>query len=335
MLEQSKKVKQMKLSTVYGFLKKDLQEIEGTLTNVIGADHPVLNEASLQLLQAGGKRIRPVFVLLSSRMNGNQKHEEAVKTVAVALELIHMATLVHDDVVDDAALRRGKPTVKHLYGGRVAMYTGDYMLARALEEITTVRVPKIHQALSKTLVNVVEGEIAQIKDKYNTEQTVRDYLRRIKRKTALLIATSCKLGALAANMSYREANQMYRYGYNVGMSFQIIDDILDFTASEKELGKPTASDLIQGNMTLPIFYAMKDPVFKKVLQDVFQYPNQVNTATIQPVLQLLDETEAIEQAYQVSNAYLQKALQELKSFPNSKAKKTLQMIAVSIGKRRS
>src|SRR5699024_9701009 len=112
----------MKLSMVYGFLKKDLQEVEGMLTNVIGADHPVLNEASLQLLQAGGKRIRRVFVLLSSRMNGNQKHETAVKSVAVALELIHMATLVHDDVVDDAALRRGKPTVKHLYGGRVAMY---------------------------------------------------------------------------------------------------------------------------------------------------------------------------------------------------------------------
>src|SRR5699024_5865975 len=145
----------------------------------------------------------------------------------------------------------------------------------------------------------------------------------IKRKTALLIATSCKLGALAANMSYREANQLYRYGDNVGMSFQIIDDIFDFTASEKELGKPTASDLMQGNITLPIFYAMKDPVYIKVLQDLSQYPEQVNNAMIQPIIQLMDETKAVEQAYQLSNAYLQKALHELKSFPNGKAKKTL------------
>src|SRR5699024_10527029 len=184
----------MKLSMVYGFLKKDLQEVEGMLTNVIGADHPVLREASLQLLQAGGKRIRPVFVLLSSHFGDDLEHKQGINTVAVALELIHMATLVHDDVVDDAALRRRKPTIKHLYGGRVAMYTGDYMLARALEEITTIENPRVHRVLSKTLVKVVEGEIAQIKDKYNMDQELRDYLRRIKRKTALLIATSCKLG---------------------------------------------------------------------------------------------------------------------------------------------
>lgn len=325
----------MKLSTVYGFLKKDLQDIEVILAEVINAEHLVLRDASLQLLQAGGKRIRPVFVLLSSYFGDNKEHKQAIKTVAVALELIHMATLVHDDVVDDAALRRGKPTIKHLYGGRVAMYTGDYMLARALEEMTTVDHPKIHRVLSKTLVQVVEGEIAQIKDKYNMDQVIRDYLRRIKRKTALLIATSCKIGALAANATPKQANQLYRYGYNVGMSFQIIDDILDFTASEKELGKPTGSDLIQGNITLPIFYAMENPLFKEVLQDTFTDREKVNPEMIQPVLQLLHETDAIERSYRLSNQYLQKALEDIKPLPDNKAKKTLQMIAVSIGKRRS
>src|SRR5699024_11176572 len=119
----------------------------------------------------------------------------------------------------------------------------------------------VHRLLSKTLVQVVEGEIAQIADKYNLEQSLRDYLRRIKRKTALLIATSCKLGAIASGVQPKQANQLYRYGYNVGMSFQIIDDILDFTASPEELGKPTGSDLIQGNITLPIFYGLNDSVF--------------------------------------------------------------------------
>src|SRR5690606_10195215 len=110
---------------------------------------------------------------------------------------------------------------------RVAMYTGDYILARALEVITTIEDPSIHRVLSKTLVHVVEGEIDQIEDKFNLDQNLRNYLRRIKRKTALLIATSCKLGGIASGASYQQAKQLYRYGYHVGMSFQIIDDILD------------------------------------------------------------------------------------------------------------
>jgi|SRR5690625_239082 len=324
----------MKLSNVYGFLKKDLQEIEDSLTNIIDAEHPILREASLQLLRAGGKRIRPVFVLLSGHFGNYEQNKEDIKTVAVALELIHMATLVHDDVVDDAALRRGKPTVKHLYGDRVAMYTGDYMLARALEVITSIKDPKIHRVLSKTLVQVVEGEISQIEDKYNLDQQLRDYLRRIKRKTALLIATSCKLGAIASGATSKQANQVYRYGYNVGMSFQIIDDILDFTASPKELGKPTGSDLIQGNITLPIFYAMNESSFYEALKSLFAQREEINEQDIEPILTLLKETDAMEQSYQLSNLYLHKSLQEMRSMPNNRAKRTLQMIASYMGKRR-
>src|SRR5690625_2015771 len=175
----------MKLAKIYGFLKKDLDEIEKALNEIIQADHPVLREASTQLLQAGGKRIRPIFVMLSGHF-GNYNLEK-IKTVAVSLELIHMATLVHDDVVDDAELRRGKPTIKQRYGNRVAMYTGDYILARALENITTIKDPQIHKLLSRTLVQVVEGEIDQIEDKFNWDQPCRNYIRRIKRKTALLI----------------------------------------------------------------------------------------------------------------------------------------------------
>lgn len=325
----------MKLTNVYGFLKKDLQDIEETLTTIIDAEHPILREASLQLLRAGGKRIRPVFVLLSAQFGNYEQNKTQIKTVAVALELIHMATLVHDDVVDDAELRRGQPTVKHLYGNRIAMYTGDYMLARALEVITSIKDPKIHHLLSKTLVQVVEGEIAQIEDKYNLDQSLRDYLRRIKRKTALLIATSCKLGAIAAGTTAKQANQLYRYGYNVGMSFQIIDDILDFTASPEELGKPTGSDLIQGNITLPIFYALNEPAFVHEIQLLFEQSHKLQEdPDITSILQLLKQTNAIEQSYQLSNLYLQKSLHEMKKLPNNRAKRTLQMIASYIGKRR-
>lgn len=174
----------MKLARIYSFLKRDLDIIEESLNEVFQAEHPILHAASTELLKAGGKRIRPVFVILSGQLGRYQP--DRVKTVAVSLELIHMATLVHDDVIDDASLRRGQPTIRELYGNRVAMYTGDYILARALEEITQIEDTPVHQLLSRTIVEVCVGEIEQIKDKYNWDQGLRDYLRRIKRKTALL-----------------------------------------------------------------------------------------------------------------------------------------------------
>ena len=323
----------MKLANIYGFLRKDLNSIEHSLNDVIQAEHPVLRKASTQLLEAGGKRIRPIFVLLSARF-GDFKNKD-VETVAVALELIHMASLVHDDVVDNSELRRGKPTVKYIYGDRVAMYTGDYILARALETITSIDNPEVHKVLSKTLIEVVEGEISQIKDRYVLDQEIWNYLRRIKRKTALLIATSCKLGAISAGVSQYEASKLYEYGYYIGMSFQIIDDILDFTATEKELGKPTGSDLKQGHITLPVFYAMKDPVFKLKIEELFEDKENIDEAKLTEVIDYLKQTNAIEDAYELSNRYLNKALEALNSLPENKIKRTLEIIAQVIGKRKS
>lgn len=324
----------MELAKLYRFLKSDLQDIEKRLANSIDAEHPILKEASLKLLQAGGKRIRPAFVLLSAQFGDYEKYEKQVKTVAVAIELIHMATLVHDDVVDDSELRRGQPTVKQLYGNRVAMYTGDYLLARALELITTIEEPMIHRILSKTLVKVVEGEIDQIEDKFRLDQELKQYLRRIKRKTALLIATSCKLGAIASGTTKQDANKLYRYGLNIGMSFQIIDDVLDFTATPEQLGKPTGSDLLQGNVTLPIFFAMRDQTFANKMEKYFVNGEQINEENIGSILKQLKETDAIERAYEMSEQYLQKSKQSIAELPHTNAWNTLQTIAQIIGTRK-
>lgn len=323
----------MKLPKTYGYLKKDLDLIEASLNKTIQADHPVLRQASTDLLNAGGKRIRPVFVLLAGQL-GDHYDVENIKKAAIALELIHMATLVHDDVIDDAELRRGKPTIKHTYGNRVAMYAGDYILARALEEVTSIENPRIHSVLSKALVEVVIGEIEQIKDKFNWDQTLRDYLRRIKRKTALLIAISCEIGAILSGLSNSDVKRLYRYGYFIGMSYQIIDDILDFTGTSKQLGKPAGNDLMQGNITLPVLYAMEQKEFNEIVQTTFRNPNQVTTEDMQVVINSLKRTDAIRKSYQLSDLYLKKALQELDSLPNNRSKQTLQSIAKFIGKRK-
>src|SRR5699024_5749964 len=246
-----------------------------------------------------------------------------------------MESINNDDVIDDADLRRGKPTVKKMYDNRVAMYMGDYVLASALEHIATLKYPKAHQVLSKTMVQLVLGEIEQIKVKYNINQNIRQYLRRIRRKTALLIATSCKLGALAADIPVSQAAKLYKYGYYIGMSYQIIDDILDFTASETELGKPAGNDLMQGNITLPVLFAMKDKTFYSMLNVAFSNPVNVDDEQRHKLISLLKQTNAIEDSYRLSELYLQKALLALDELPNIKSKAALQDIAKYIGKRRS
>ncbi|WP_173916296.1 heptaprenyl diphosphate synthase component II [Halobacillus sp. Marseille-Q1614] len=323
----------MKLAMIYSFLKQDLAIIEEAVNETIQSDNIVLREASSQLLNAGGKRIRPVFVLLAGKFGDYQI--DRMKAVAVSLELIHTASLVHDDVIDEAEVRRGEPTIKSKWDNRIAMYTGDYIFARSLENLSALNDPKAHQILAKTMVELCLGEIEQIKDKYDVHQNLRQYLRRIKRKTAILIASSCRLGAIAAGVKEEEEMALYRYGYYVGMSYQIIDDVLDFTESEEQLGKPAGSDLLQGNITLPVLITLyKDSEFKDDLTELFMKEN-LEPYHMAGVIETIKSNGSIEKALQMSDRYLDKAYKALETLPQNRAKQTLKGIAKYIGKRRA
>ncbi|WP_419881212.1 heptaprenyl diphosphate synthase component II [Peribacillus sp. B-H-3] len=319
----------MKFKMLYSFLNTDLQLIEKELEAAIQAESPVLTEASLHLLQSGGKRIRPVFVLLAAQFGNYDIH--VVKHVAVSLELIHTASLVHDDVVDDSDLRRGTATIKSKWDNRVAMYTGDYIFARSLEMMTQISDPLAHQILSHTMVELCVGEIEQIQHKFYFEQNLRTYLRRIRRKTALLIASSCQLGALAAGADEEIHKKLFRFGYYVGMSYQITDDILDFTSSEKDLGKPAGSDLIQGNITLPVLIAMKSHGLKPLIETVHE---GMDADKMPEIINAIKKSGAIDEASKISSAYLDKAFRELDGLPSIRAKRALSEIAKNIGKRK-
>ncbi|MDC3415378.1 heptaprenyl diphosphate synthase component II [Aquibacillus salsiterrae] len=323
----------MKLAKTYSYLKQDLDVIEKALNETIRAKSQVLRQASSQLLQAGGKRIRPVFVLLSGKFG--QYDLDRIKTVAVSLELIHMASLVHDDVIDEAELRRGKPTVKARWDNRIAMYTGDYIFARSLENLSELDNPRAHRILAKTMVELCLGEMEQIRDKYNLNQNMRTYLRRIKRKTALLISSSCQLGAIASSTSDSVEKALYWYGYNIGMSYQIIDDILDFTSTEKQLGKPAGSDLLQGNITLPVLYAMDDAEVKGMLVDFARQSKEAPPGQLSGIIDKIKQTDAIDRSYEMSDRYLERALQSIEILPDNRAKQTLIDIATYIGRRKS
>ncbi|WP_141433340.1 heptaprenyl diphosphate synthase component II [Bacillus sp. 03113] len=318
----------MKLSMIYSFLNSDLTLIEQALEETVNAESPLLRQASLELLQAGGKRIRPVFVLLAGKFGDYDIQK--IKKVAVSLELIHMASLVHDDVIDDAEVRRGKPTVKVKWDNRVAMYTGDYIFARSLELMTHIEKIDAHRILANTIVELCIGEIEQIKDKFRFDQHLKDYLRRIKRKTASLIAVSCQLGAIAANAPCSIHQKLYQYGYYIGMSYQIIDDILDFVGTEKQLGKPAGGDLLQGNVTLPVLFAMET---KEVRSQIVKVHEHMEQNEVDSIIASIKSTDAIERSYKVSERYLHKALSILEELPDNKARKALRDIAKYIGKR--
>ncbi|MDF2669064.1 MAG: heptaprenyl diphosphate synthase [Paenibacillus sp.] len=322
----------MKLMDIYARMKREIAQIERELEDSIYSEQPLLKETSLHLLKAGGKRIRPVFVLLASQFGTYDL--DRVKKIAVPLELIHMASLVHDDVIDDANTRRGQLTVRSKWDNRIAMYTGDYIFAKALTVVTQLPNPRIHQILSKAIVEMSIGEMEQIRYFFQTEQSVRTYLLRIRRKTALLIAISCQLGAIASETSYEVSLQLYKFGYNVGMAFQIRDDILDLTGTEKQLGKPPGSDIKQGNITLPILLALQQPDLKERLLSEIKRIQEVDGQTnVDPFLNLIRGSSCVQQADDISSKYIEKAIQALDGLPNIRAKKDLISIARFIGSR--
>ncbi|CAM3970263.1 polyprenyl synthetase family protein [Paenibacillus alkaliterrae] len=322
----------MKLLDLYAKMKGDLNQIEQELEHSVSDDHVLLSDASLHLLKAGGKRIRPIFVLLAGKFGDYRL--DVMKLVAVPLELIHMASLVHDDVIDDADTRRGQLTVKSKWDNRIAMYTGDYIHGKALSIASQLPNPQIHQILSNALVQMCIGEMEQIRDFFNTGQSVRHYLRRIRRKTALLIAISCKLGAVAAETDRKTANQLYRYGYNVGMAFQIRDDLLDLYGTEKQIGKPPGSDMRQGNITLPVILALKDKRAREtLLLEIASIRDNGGQKDAGRAIEIIRKSEGGDLADQLANRYIKKAFQALEGLPNVAAKKNLIDIAHFVGKR--
>lgn len=322
----------MKRLDIFGALKKDMDVIEKELYSSIEGDDPQLTETSLHLLKAGGKRLRPVFVLMGGKFGTYDINK--LKYIAVPLELIHSASLVHDDVIDDAETRRGKPTVKSKWDNRIAMYTGDYIYGKALTLTTNLSNPEIHRILSKSMIEMSIGEMEQIRDFFNTEQDVRRYLLRIRRKTSLLIAVSCQLGAIAADADRKISNSMYRFGYNVGMAFQIQDDLLDLCGTEKQIGKPPGSDIRQGNITLPVIYALQEQDLRQPLLEEIERIHSLNgQCEVSKAVDMIRSSKGIARSEELADCYIAKALDALETLPDIKTKKQLKDIAHFVTKR--
>ncbi|KOR13628.1 heptaprenyl diphosphate synthase [Staphylococcus carnosus] len=289
-------------------INREIKKIEKELKNTIKSSNPILEEASLHLLSSGGKRVRPSFVVLSSEYGVNPRNEDTYK-IAVSLELIHMATLVHDDVIDRSDKRRGRLTISKKWDQETAILTGNYLLALALNNISSIQDKRIHIILSNAIVDVCRGELFQFQDQFNSNQTITNYLRRINRKTALLIQLATELGALSANADLKTANKLKRIGHYIGMSFQIVDDVLDFTSTEKQLGKPVGSDLMNGHLTLPVLLeARKNPQFKAIIESLSPDSPKED---FEYCVNYIKSSDSIMQSKEISKQYLNKAIKIL------------------------
>ena len=319
-----------KVNELYAGIETELQAVENELKTVIEAEDPFINEVANHLLLAGGKRMRPALSLLGARFGDYQLAK--VLPLAVALELIHMATLVHDDMIDNSLARRGVPTVNAKWGKNTAAWIGTYLFTKALFLLAHFEEskPEIAKGLAEISAKMCEGEFRQILESFDPQPTTKDYFYRVKRKTAYLLAASVWMGALACDGARRVYLPLRRYGNNLGMAFQITDDILDLVADQAKLGKPIGGDLRQGVITLPVIYALKRSAARERLVELTGKADK-SEKEVQEAITLIRECGAVESSFAVVNKYLDKAKEELAALPDVPARNNLLKIADFIG----
>ena len=234
----------------FGPVGEDLAELERRFRDSFAADHPAAAGPMADLFAAGGKRLRPALVLLTGRLGDCDL--ERLRPAAVAVELVHASTLVHDDVIDRAATRRGRPTVAATAGPEAAIVIGDHYFAKAYQEAARTGDPEVVAILASAVMRICAGELEQQASRYQWTPGLEAYLRRIEGKTAVLLAACCRIGARLGGLQAGAQEALGRFGLALGLAFQIVDDVLDYTGSEAELGKPVGHDLEEGMATLPM-----------------------------------------------------------------------------------
>jgi heptaprenyl diphosphate synthase len=251
-------------------LEQDLARVEPMLVSAVAAGDPFLDQVATHLIRAGGKRLRPMLALAAATRGERSATEEDLLG-SVSIELVHLASLYHDDVIDEATMRRGTDSVNARFGNLMAIVGGDYLLARSAEIAASLGT-EIAALLATTLGQLCKGQVAEVKTAFSVERTAEQYLEAIAGKTAALMASSCRIGALTGGAPRDEVEALTEFGRNFGMVFQLRDDVLDVLATDGELGKQPGQDLAEGVYTLPVLHALEDPVIGPELATLLGSP---------------------------------------------------------------
>ena len=293
---------------IFSVIKNELEELENSLSRAIVTDVPLVAEIIEHLISSGGKRLRPALFILSARSGNNFEIDKALP-LAVALELIHTASLVHDDVIDEADTRRGVMTANAGWGNKIAVLSGDFLFATAFRLITEQNYRKdVNCALVNLVCTLSEGEISQDYGLYEVP-TIDEYCERIRKKTADFLGICCRLGAIVGGMDKDDANFMADYGLAVGMAFQITDDLLDLRQTSENIGKPAGHDLLHGVVTLPVIRAIEvlvDSPEGEELKAIATNP-QLTERDAERAVMLVGLTDGVQYAQRIADDHLRRA----------------------------
>ena len=303
----------------------EMEAVNQLIIERLKSDVVLINEMGKYIVNSGGKRLRPALVLLAS--GACDTMDERAYTVSAIIEFIHTATLLHDDVVDESTLRRGRETANVLWGNEASVLVGDFLYSRSFEMMVGVGDMRIMEILAQTTNTIAEGEVMQLLNIKDAETTEERYLEVIHSKTAKLFEAACRLGAVLGNRSSVEEIALAKYGMHLGTAFQLIDDVLDYTAEEKELGKDIGNDLAEGKPTLPLIHAMRcgSTGQSKTVQTAIE---EGDVSLLDEVLEILRDCGSLDYTRDTAVSEAEAAIEVLSELPESDYKRAMQELAM-------
>ncbi len=306
------------LDTMYALIGDDLKQVNALIIERVKNEIPLINDVVRHIVSSGGKRIRPALTLICSKLcNYNEKRHISL---SAAVEFIHTATLLHDDVVDESKLRRGLPTANEIFGNKASVLVGDFLLSQAFQFMVSDGSLKVLKILSDASAIIAKGEVMQLMSEGNPQTSIDDYLSIITSKTAALFAAACELGAVVSEKIEHETD-LRSFGLNIGIAFQLVDDALDYVADEEILGKTVGDDFREGKITLPVIIAYsagnneEKAFWTRTMGDLEQTHDDLDKA-----ITLLEKHNAISKTISMAESYCEKARKSLSNFPPSPAR---------------
>jgi geranylgeranyl pyrophosphate synthase len=310
-------------------LQPQMQAVEAEIAKLVTTPVQVVAEVAAHSLQAGGKRLRPALTILCAQLCGDGTLQAAprVLTSAAVVELTHTTTLLHDDVVDEASTRRGKPSANSVWGNQTSVLVGDYLFAQVFVTLSKPEFIDLIQPLALATARMCAGELQEEQMRHSPELDEAQYRQIIALKTASLIECACHFGAISMDADEDTTQRLGQFGHYIGMTFQIIDDVLDLTASAGRLGKPVGHDIREGDVTLPMLRALEqcNPQDSIELRAIIENPD-VDETSVQRAIELIRSSDAIEYSHAAARDYADKAVQLLTNFPESSTREMLEKI---------
>ena len=307
-------------------IQREVEELERFLTDNLISRVPFVQSVAAYVIQNGGKRLRPILTVLSAKLAGYKG--SAAVPLGTAVEYMHTASLLHDDVIDNAQLRRGRASINNKWGNHVSVLVGDFFYCRAMDLLVKSGDLRILKVLTDVMTTTTEGEIFEITKSNDLATTEQDHLQIVTSKTAVLMAGACQVGAILGNVSEEFEHALRKFGLNLGIAFQLQDDILDYIATEEEFGKKHGTDLNEGKLTLPLILALRKSSEEelRIIKDAL-IADTIDQAVFSRILAIINRYDGIRETTQIAKSYINKAKDNLNLFRPSLERDTLLSIA--------